>query len=70
MAVTDEEFKQLKDAVSDLTSHLVAVLDHVDEALAAVSESQAGTSAFPTARAAIQRTKSHIVDVRMRMQES
>jgi hypothetical protein len=63
MAVTDEEFKQLRDAVRDLASHLAAALDEIDAALAGGTDGD-----LSSIRAGIQRTKSHIARVRVTLE--
>ena len=68
MAVTDEEFKQLKDALGDLASHVMAVLDMLEEGLAAAATGDAGADALAAVRTRIQRNKSHIADVHGRIQ--
>ena len=63
----NEELKQLKDAVGDLTSHVVAALDMLDAGLAAAADGQAGADTLSTLHSQIQRNKSHIADVRTRI---
>jgi hypothetical protein len=68
MTVTDEEFKELKDAVRDLASHVAAALDEIEAGIETVATGHAATSALSTLHAEIQRTNSHIADVRIRLQ--
>ena len=68
MSVTDEEFKQLKDAIRDLASHVSAALDAVDAGLAALAVGQEQSNVLSNIRSGIQRTNSHIADVRLRLQ--
>jgi hypothetical protein len=68
MTVTDDEFKQLKDLVSDLASHIMAVLDMLEEGLAAAALGNAGAESLSNVHARIQRNKSHIADVHDKVQ--
>lgn len=66
--MTDEDFTQLKDAVRDLASHVSAALDALDAGLAAAAEGQTQQSVLLGIRAGVQRTNSHIADVRKRLE--
>ena len=54
--------------MSDLTSHLMAVLDMLEEGLAAAASGDAGKDALSAVHTRIQRNKSHIADVHDRIQ--
>ncbi|HVB05976.1 MAG TPA: hypothetical protein VNF07_07020 [Acidimicrobiales bacterium] len=68
MSVTDEEFKELKDAVRDLASHVAAALDELEAGIEAAATGDAATDALSAMQAAVKRTNSHIADVRVRLE--
>ena len=68
VTMTDEDFMQLKDAVRDLASHVSAAFNALDEGLATVAEGQTQPNLLLGIRARIQRTNSHVADVRKRLE--
>ncbi len=68
MSVTDEEFKELRDAVRDLASHVAAALDELEAGIEVAAKGNASTDVLATMQATVKRTNSHIADVRVRLQ--
>lgn len=68
MAISEEQFKQLKDAVRDLASHVSAALDEINAGLAAVADGNIQPENLSKIRSGLERTNSHIADVRLRLQ--
>jgi hypothetical protein len=68
MSVTDAEFKELRDAVRDLASHVAAALDELEAGIEAAAKGNASEDVLATMQAAVTRTNSHIADVRVRLE--